>query len=447
MPVGGPAHECQGDGDSSDFGPPTTSPAKRHADCDWTADDPHRRFVSERPSRVDDVEARRDATEAGRVPDWLMRHRLLLVLLAISAVYFLYFYMQYPHRPGAASDLGWAGWGDQSHYLKEARAIRAGDLRSSQYSYPMGYPMVAAPFVNALPNDPFLPVNLAAFVAVVGLFFSTARRFVGRPIAFLAGLFLVLATTPLVMYTVEPWTSTPAVVTVAWWSYIAFARRRLDLTAIVVGALLLGWTYMSRGGGELVLLAPFGATLAWRHRRDAHFVANLGVLVGILLAVVAVNAFWTHRIFGTYTHPYLNVIANVGFEVGRIPSSLWGTVVYSGRQGDYWPPLGLQAFWLVFAPIGMARAIRHGDRLVHAGMLVSMLIGFVVVGAFYAFTAGALKFHCLHYIKLWLPSLGLYATIGLRDFIAPRGRPRTAGSDGLRLPEPDPRVREASVVG
>ena len=348
--------------------------------------------------------------------DWVRRHRLVLVLLAVAAVHFVYFYLQHTERPGALTDLGWNGWADQSRYLDEARAIRAGDQDPGRYQYPMGYPMVAVPFVHLLPEDPFLPVNLAAFLVVVGLFFATARRFVGTQLAFVGGLLLVLAT-PLVDYTTVPWTTTPALLTVGWWTYVAFARRRIDLLAVVVGGLLLGWTYMARGGGEWALLAPFGAAVAWRHRKDDGIVRHVGVLAAIVVAVVAVNAWWTHAVFGKWQHPYFGAVAEFGFSPSRVPSSLWGTVVYSGPAGDYWPPLGVQALWLAFAPFGMYLAVRREDRVLHIGMVASIVLGFVVVASFGNYAASALKFHCLHYLKLWLPMLALYALMGIRRLL------------------------------
>lgn len=355
------------------------------------------------------------------VVGFLRAHRLLIALLVLAAVQFMYHYLQHPLRPGALDGIGWNGWVDQGHYATEARAIRAGDLNPPLYQYPMGYPMVGVPFVHLL-KDPFLPVNVLAFVAVIGLFFGTARTFVGRQLAFVGGLLLVLAT-PLLQYTAVPWTTTSVVVAVAWWVYVAFGRRRLDMLAVVVGGLLLGWTYMARGGGEWVLLAPFGAAVAWRHRKDPGFGVRVAVLVAILAAFVAGNALWTKAIFGTYTHPYLNAVDQVGFQVRRIPAALWGTIVFSGRAGDYWPPLGLLAVWLAAAPVGMWLALRAAggdDRVVHLGMIVSTALGFVVVGSFNNFAASALKYHCLHYLKLWLPMLAVYALIALRAFIEPR---------------------------
>lgn len=370
-----------------------------------------------------------DDTVAGpRLPlpgAFVRRHRLLLVLLLVAGVYFFYFYMQNTHRPGAATETGWNGWSDTGAYLKEARAIRAGNLDPSQYAYPMGYPLAAAPFVDLLPKDPFLPVNLASYLAVVGLFFATARRFVGKQLAFVGGLLFVLAS-PVLAYTSVPWSTTPAILTVSWLAYTVFGRRRVDLLAVTIGGLLLGWTYMARGGGEWVLLAPFGLAVMWQHRRDPGILARAGLLVAILVAFVGLNALWTRAIFDTFQHPYLKTVAKVGFEWDKVPTSLWGTLVYSGRRGDYWAPLGLQGLWLVFAPAGVYIAARRRDAVVHLGMLASIVLGLVVVGAFYAFEAGALKYNCLHYVKLWLPVLALYALIAIRSFIEQPER-RSAG--------------------
>lgn len=362
------------------------------------------------------------ASQPKRLVQGFRRQRLLLALLAIVGLYFFYYYMQHPWRPGSMTKLGWNGWYDQGAYLVEALAIRESDLRAVRYQYPMGYPMTAAPFVHVL-DDPFLPVNTVSFVVAVGIFFATARRLVGRPLAFVGGLLLALATPVLVLYTAVPWTTTAALVTIGWWGYVALGRRRLDAVGVVIGALLLGWTYMSRGGGELALLAPLGAAVAWRDRKSPRFFVHVSLFAITLILVIAGNVLWTHAIFGQPAHPYVEAVTEVGFELDRIPSSLWGGVVYSGRTGEYWPPLGLSAFWLVFAPFGMYVAIRDAarrDRLVHLGMIISIVLGLVVVASFNAFTADALKFHCLHYMKIWLPVLAVYALVAIRSFIDPR---------------------------
>lgn len=364
---------------------------------------------------------------AASVTTWFVRHRLLLVLLAFAVVQFLYSYMQESLRPGASSELGWNGWADQLAHRRSAIAIHHWDLDPKQHYYPVGYAMTAAPFVGLFPKDPFLPVNLVSFVAVVGLFFSTARRYVGRQFAFVGSL-LFVAATPLLWFSVVPWSTTSAIVTVAWWSYTILGRRRLDILAVVVGGLLLGWTYMARGGGELVLLAPFGAGVVWQHRRDPRFLRNSAVLVAILVAIVGLNALWMHAIYDSLTNPYLSEVMGVGFVIGEIPSSFWGTIVYSGRTGDYWKPLLEQALWFAFAPVGVCVALRGKDRTLHVGLVASVVLGLLVVSAFEPFEAEGLQFHCLHYIKLWFPVLGLYALIGLRRIVdAPSQRPLGTG--------------------
>jgi hypothetical protein len=358
---------------------------------------------------------------------WLWRHRLVLVLLAISAVYFLYNYVASPLKPGNFTPLGWHGWADQGHYLEEAKAIREWDLEHSvRYQYPMGYPLAGAPFVHLFPGDPFLPVNLASFLGVVGLFFATAYRWVGKPMALIGGLLLVLAT-PLTLLTFVPWTSTIAVLTVTFWLYLVLGRQRITYPMALILALLVSWMYMARGGGELVMLAPLGIATVWHFRREPGLIIKVAMAAAILAATVVLNAVWTHALFHQWVHPYIRAVGKVGFSAHHIPRSLWGTVIYTGETGDWWPPLGTQAFWFVFAPFGMWLAVRRRDADLHVGYVLSLAVGVLITAAFANFDPTGVKFYCLHYLKLWFPGVALYSMIAIRrllDATPPGGLPR-----------------------
>lgn len=352
---------------------------------------------------------------------WAWRHRFLLSLLAASIVFYGFFYFQTMLRPGAVFPLGWNGWADQGEYMKEARAIRQWDLSDhGNYVYPMGYPLAAVPFLGVLPAHPFFPVNIAAYVTVIGLFYSTATRWVAAPVAFVGGILMMLAT-PLTILTVIPWTSTPALLATTYWLYVAVGRRRLTYPGVVIGALLFGWMYTARGGGELVLLGPFAVAFLWSFRKERGLVWK-GLIALVILGTVAVlNALWTHAIFDQWFHPYLNAVKRVGFDAKLIPDALWATLFVGGPEAQWHPGLFVQAFWLLLFPIGVYLACRRRDAVLHLGLIGSVVVGIVVTCAFDNFGAESLKYYSLHYVKLWFPILGLYALIALDRFIALKG--------------------------
>lgn len=355
--------------------------------------------------------------ETGHRRPRLVSHAPLLFVVLLAGAYFLYFYAGHPDRPGMQSRLGWFGWFDQGEYLKEARAIRQGVADPERYQYPLGYPFLGSLFIKILPYDPFLLPNLAAFVATIGLFFETCKRYLGPAVSLFGCTFLMFAA-PLTNLTVIPWTTTPALLTIAFWAWVALARERLGYSIPVIGGVLLAVTFASRGGGEILLLAPLGGAMLWQFRKEEKLLVKAMMLALIFAAGFGLNQYWTQRIFGQPVHPYFEAVLARGFRISSIPTSLRGALVYSGREGEFWDPLFRQGFWLVLAPLGFVVAfIKRDRRLIHAALLIGLVGGLLVPAAFPAFNAVHLKYHALHYIKAWFPVAGFYALYGVHKAI------------------------------
>jgi hypothetical protein len=351
---------------------------------------------------------------------------LLIVLVVAATLYFLYFYAGHPDRPGARWPLGWFGWFDQGQYLIEARAIKQGARNPTFYQYPFGYPFLGSLFLGVTPRDPFLIPNLVAFVATVALFFKICQRYLGSTIAVLGTALLMLAT-PLTNLTVIPWTTTPALIAVTFLAFVALTRERLGyLFALIVG-LLLVLMYASRGGGELLFIAPLVIATVWRFRREEKLPLKLLPAAAVFIAGVGINLYWTAEIFGSPVHPYYFRELARGWRASSIPSSLWGALVYSGAQGEFWSPLLRDGFWLALAPVGITLALfRDKLRPVHLALAVGLLEALLVVAAYPAFNAAHLKFHALHYVKIWFPIAGFYSLYTLSTILAKRPANRTA---------------------
>lgn len=348
-------------------------------------------------------------------------------MVAFAVVYFLYFYAGHSARPGAAFRLGWFGWYDQGQYLIEARAIRGGLLDPKLYQYPFGYPAVGALFLGITRSDPFIVPNLLAFAATIGLFYEICRRYLGNAFAVLGSL-LLIAATPLTDLTVVPWTTTPALLTVAFWAYLALVRQKVGYALAATGGALLAWTYAARGGGEIALLSPLGAALLWHFRKEEKIWIKSLIALGVFVAGAAVNLWWTREVFGSFVHPYFRAVLARGFRPSAIPSSLWGALVYSGKEGEFWPPLLRQGFWLILAPVGMVLAVMKAERrAVHLALAIGLVATFLVTASFPAFNARHLKFYALHYVKAWFPIAGFYALYSLKTLFV-RGVESVPGS-------------------
>lgn len=351
-------------------------------------------------------------TRSGRhVLAWIKANPLIVALAIVAAAFFMYYYYLQPQRPTAMADpkASWNYWFDQGEYVKEARAMRAGNLDKTQYTYPLGYPMVGAALAGMTKNDPFLLFNLAVYVFVIVMAYLVVRHLLGSGWGLAAAGALMFAT-PLTYYTVIPWTTTATLPAVMGLLYLAFVKEKLTYTNGGLLALALVLAYMARGGGEMVLFTPLALAVLWKFRSQTGVVKPLALMATIFATGVIGNALWTKAIFGTWIHPYINIVAHIGFNPRRIPRSFWGTVFYSGRTGEFFPPLLASAAWFVFAPVGMVLAVwRDKLRWLHAGLIASLILGFAVTTSYNEYSAATLKTNGLHYLKIWFPALTLYS--------------------------------------
>ncbi|MBW1881489.1 MAG: hypothetical protein JRJ84_24290, partial [Deltaproteobacteria bacterium] len=77
---------------------------------------------------------------------------ILVVLLTYTVLY-----LGYPNTPGnnPRSPLGWWGWFDQKTLRIAAEAIAQGAYNAESHRYPIGYPLLGAPFAEWMPNHLF----------------------------------------------------------------------------------------------------------------------------------------------------------------------------------------------------------------------------------------------------------------------------------------------------
>ncbi len=364
------------------------------------------------------------------IQNLISKRRALILVAVFAASLFAYSYWNNGNRPNASTKLGWDGWYDQGQYLLEAQSIHTHNLAPQFYQYPLGYPLVGSPFTNRLHSDPFLPFNFTAFVAIIVLFYLTVQELLGQPAA-VFGSFLLMLATPLLEYIVTPWTTTPVALTLAFWVYVAFVVRRLRYHHVILGGALLALTYMARGGGELVFMVPLCIAIFFKFWRQPKFWQLATALALVFGSGVALNLWWTHKIFGSYVQPYFKAVAQYGFSARKVPRTIWSTTIFSGQEGEFWQPLLVRSPWFILSPIGFWISIKNrSQRWLHVGLALSTIIGVVVTSSFTNYGAFTLKFHSLHYLKLWYPVIGLYAMYALAK-LAGWGQPKRANTKGV----------------
>jgi hypothetical protein len=137
--------------------------------------------------------------------------RCTLVFLLVTCFWYLVTYFAQGMTPGLhpGDSMGWWLWYDQGNYYKSVINLAHGELRPSIY-WP-GYPLLGAPFYEAMPMHPFLVPNLVLTLIMTGSFFAACRHFIGRLEAWvLAGFFIFFAPVLRDQCLIIPWNTLPA---------------------------------------------------------------------------------------------------------------------------------------------------------------------------------------------------------------------------------------------
>lgn len=372
---------------------------------------------------------------------WLLRERVLVLLLTMACAYFAYMYVVDGTRPGMLAPLGWFGFWDQSQYLGMARAMSEWGLEPAEFQYGLGYPAIAVPFVwMGLDYDPFAVFNGVAFVFIVGATYVVARRAFGTLAGLLAGFGIAFAS-PMVGFTVTPWNSTVSTVCLLGVLLIATSGRTSLWQAAVLG-LLVGWAFSARYV-DVVWLGIIAATIIgmrWRGRQAA--VAGLLALMAVLIFVVPVLAIQWQVLGSPFTTPYAQHISQdatesdqqlSSYDVEKIPESAFGVLVSPFLlDGEVGTPLLASFFWALLAIPGLFLAMRGPPVLRSLWIAVgsAALLASLFYLSFRGMGGGTLKFGALHYVKMWWPAAAILAAACIARVASSRPGSVDASSEG-----------------
>jgi len=288
--------------------------------------------------------------------------------------------MPAPGRAGSARyteqlhRFGWyIGSSDQFNYAREARALVRGELPGSNYdyaknerrpghanddlsdyTYPLGYPLIGAAFITAgLRGDPFLIPDAILYALVVGISFAIASRLLRAPWNWVYVVALVVAT-PLTVYVATPWNTTTTLVAVAAVMWVTFTGSDSWLSATGV-ALALSLCLSSR---LVDVLWPLGLLMVWMALTRTMLKRTLLVST-IALALTTGFVMWTqYEVFGSvFTSPYQHDTAGIAtekFSVTSIPRHVWEVIISGHGSTSY--PLLREWPWLLAAPFGFTIA-------------------------------------------------------------------------------------------
>jgi len=395
--------------------------------------------------------------------------REILVVSSASLIFAIYSFLVHPQSPAVTDPNGdWFGWFDQGEYLSIARSLAdfSLPLGPENYTYGLGYPLLAVPFIwLGFERDPFIVPDILAASATVVLIYVFATRIASRAAGALAALLLIVAT-PVIKLAVEPWSSTVSCLCIAAALVVATTPKVLRARHAVLLGALSAWSFSAR----FVDVVPVMTITLWAlfdrapgGRRIRLIVTAGGVaLTGLILVLVSQ---WV-SLGSPFITPYASHLRPDGvndqslgqYQLDRVGSHFWQTFVTGIVDGvpTGVSPLLLASPFLVLAPIGFVVLIRQGrDRSLHIALFS---VSGVMSILYLSFVAGGGQDLVYRNVRYWLPYFGYWtvlAAIGLYSgyrWMVAESSPRTHVSPSLSTDvmastqdDADPTVHDTQV--
>lgn len=368
-----------------------------------------------------------------------------LMLFGLGCALALYSSLLGADRPGVTTALGYYSGYDQGSYLKMAGIFARGDLpaNAGEYTYGVGYPLLAAPLVASGVADPFLPLDAVLFGLTVALTFLLGARIAsGRPagvqltVGAVSAALLALVSPALTLATV-PWNSN-LVVPLGLVVLLAVTSPRplTGRVALAVG-LAVGAIFATRYLDAVFLGLPVLAAMVARSRADARRLALYGGIgAGSVLLLVLGSQQYA---FGSpFTTPYrfhlrpgtrISDQSTGQYRLSWIPRHLTGTFLTArdGAVRSAAPPVLQQFPTLALTPVsvGFLRRLPGGHRLIWVTALAGSLVGSLFYLSFIAGSATDLAYGNARYWAAFYPLwsvLGVWATLQVGERLL-HGRP------------------------
>ena len=362
----------------------------------------------------------------------------IILGVVVLTVYYILGMAHAQTRPGASliHPEGWWGWSDQGLYLKSIRALAHLDFTQTQHWYPLGYPLLGAPFERLMPLHPLLFVDLACLLASFGGFVCFARRCgFSAPVSVAAFLLGALGSESVRGNWIIPWTTTPACAAI--WMFLACCVRQLDATAdeprprrwrriASIGALAVAAPLCRPT--DLLVPAIALALMLWWGLRDRSLRLGDPLAFGLGAAVLLVPYGLLYlRIYGMHPSQYTINSRYIGFRFGELPlKTVW--LLISPRP---WFPFGAGLLerlpWIAagFAGMLLLPGLLAGTARRGMTMLALMMLGYMAL--FFSYVdlvpSGLWLYKNAHYFKWVLPGLALFGMLFLRVLLFGRRRP------------------------
>jgi len=360
-----------------------------------------------------------------------------MAVMAIAA--YLIAYVSYPATPGIwnVDFMGWLGWSDQTRYLESATAIAHGSLSSDTYVYPLGYPMLAVPFLRWLPRHPFLIPNLFFSVGIVLAFYASCRKLITRAESAALTFFLVIlsafahtrppAPAAGLIWSdslIVPWNLIP-VFFAAYLATLLLVFNTADFQKLWIVSLAIALAFFARPPDALFLGVVYLAGLtdlkSIKHKMQGAMI--LIVPSSVVLAIVLISK-WA--IFHSLLSPYDRGIGNQGFSLYDLPFKFYaaffdGLPIHGYKESVLFP----QMPWLMLCIPGIVLLgkVTHGKSWF---LMTSIAVCLTIYVSFNAqVPSNIFDYHGYRYFVWVFPYLGLCAYLTLTRSLRAVGRGKT----------------------
>ena len=340
---------------------------------------------------------------------WLAR----AVLLALVAGLYAWAYQHHPLNPGSspvAQRAGWWSWSDQYKYLQSAETLAAGKVAPETYHYPLGYPLLGAPFVRWLPVQPFFVPDLLLVLATAVCWWQLARRWLPATVTLGVAVVFIFTHGELIDLTmVVPWNTLATQLFLVAGLWIVLAAPGRGAVWGLAGLAAAAWWVRPV---DAVCFAPLlvCATLrlpTWRERAESGFV-GLAIIGAAAVAMGLLN----HAVFGTWRTPYEQAaFTMVGFFDYPLGQKLFWTFVDARPFfGETDTALLSRYPWLFLAIPALFFWVRREGWAGVAGVATVGLSWLLYLGYNDFFPSSFYRFSLIHYVSWsFLPLLAAAA--------------------------------------
>ncbi len=327
---------------------------------------------------------------------------------------------------------GWWGWFDQGKYIQSAQALWAGDFSPAQNWFPLGYSLLAAPFIGWWPMHPFFFVDLAGLLIAYAAFQSFALRLeIARHWSVPLFIVTAMGDQRLAKTWAVPWNTTVSAALI-WLSFagtaafIASPVARSDrwrLASLFGLGLVFGAMPLVRPTDALItalcgvalLISEFGrGRVRWQ---DA-----CALVLGGLMVILPYG--WLYlRIYGLHETAYVVQSGRLGFAFSEFPWKAYVLLI----DPRPWFPSGVSLLarcpWIALGIAGVAPAILNtcGPVRWSAMLLAVSILAYCVVFFSYIdlLPSGLWLYDNVHYFQFVFPGVGLFAFLLVRHLLRP----------------------------